>query len=182
MSFKDTIKGYINKLYRKDSFSNEFLKAIGTELDTSEQNIKDFESQLFFDTATDYGLRLYERDLGVVNTKTLISERRQNVQANWRAARGKKFKLSDIQNICNAWRNGKVSVSFINGVIILEFNDIYGRPSDIDSLINTIENIKPAHLTLKYSILYHTWEDVAQKTWSDFNNKTWSYMKEGEWQ
>ncbi len=181
MSFKDTIKSYINRIYRKDDFTNEYLKAIGSELDNAETNIADFESQLFFDTATNYGLRLYERDLGIVNTKTLISDRRQNVQANWTAVRGKKFKLSDIQNICNAWRNGKVSVSFTNGVIVLEFNDIYGRPSDIDSLLATIENIKPAHLPLEYSILYHTWGDVAKKTWGFFGDKNWNDVKEGEW-
>lgn len=181
MSFKDTIKSYINRIYRKDGFTNEYLKAVGAELDVAEINIADFESQLFFDTATNYGLRLYERDLGIVDTKTLISDRRQNVQANWTAVRGKKFKISDIQNICNAWKNGKVSVSFTNGVIVLEFNDIYGIPSDIDSLLETIENIKPAHLPLEYSILYHTWGDVAKKTWIFFGDKNWNDVKEGEW-
>lgn len=181
MSFKDIIKGYINRLYRKDTFTNEFLNAVGLELDYTEKSIKDFESQLFFDTATDYGLKIYERDLAIVNTKTLLSERRQNVQANWIAVRGKVFRLQDIQNICNAWKNGKVSVSFKKGVILLEFNDIYGRPSDIDSLLLTIENIKPAHLPLEYTILYHIWGEVAKKTWQYFSNKTWNDVKEGDW-
>lgn len=181
MKFEDIIKSYINKIYRKDSFTNKYLKAIGSELDNTKTNIADFESQLFFDTATDYGLRLYERDLGMININTLISERRQNVQANWVAVRGKKFKLSDIQNICNAWKNGRVTVDFINGVIVLTFNDIYGRPSNLDKLLETIENIKPAHLPLEYSIVYHTWGDVSKKTWGFFGDKNWNDVKEGEW-
>lgn len=181
MKFEDIIKSYINKIYRKDSFTNKYLKAIGSELDNTKTNIADFESQLFFDTATDYGLRLYERDLGMININTLISERRQNVQANWVAVRGKKFKLSDIQNICNAWENGRVTVDFINGVIVLTFNDIYGRPSNLDKLLETIENIKPAHLPLKCNIRYHTYGEVKKKTCNFFEGKTYKYIREGNW-
>ncbi len=181
MNFKDTIKSYINKIYRKDRFTNMILHSVGKELELLEQEIKDFENQLFFDTATNEGLKIYERDLGLKANKQTIDSRRQNVQANWTATRGKVFRLKDIQNICNAWRNGKVSVSFKNGVILLEFNDLYGRPSDLDSVLATIEEIKPAHLPLNYVVLFHTWSDTKTKTWSNFNDNNWNYVKEGEW-
>lgn len=181
MSFKDTIKSYINKIYRKDTFTNEMLKSVGLQLDENLINIKDLNSQLFFDTATEYGLNIYERDLGIVNKTASLSDRRQNVQANWTAVRGKKFALKDVQNICNSWNNGKLTASFKNGVILLEFNDIYGRPADMDKLLATIENIKPAHLPLEYTILYHTWGDISKTTWADVGKMTWGDVKEGQW-
>ena len=57
-----------------------------------------------------------------------------------------------IQRVCDAWKNGEVEVDFVNGKIQIQFVGSFGIPSDLDSLKDSVEEIKPAHLD--YLILF----------------------------
>ena len=172
-----------NKLYRKAVFVNDFYTVVAIVYESLLSRLDEAEKQLFFDTMTLPGIEIFERYLGItVPTGTSIEERRNNVKANWLAARGKKFTLKMIQEICLAWDKGKVDVSFTSGKIKIAFLEIYGIPSFIDSLRKTIDRIKPAHLPYEFIYQLHTWGDVKTHTWDFFKNNTWEYVKSGDWQ
>ena len=171
-----------NKLYQKDEFVTELYKAAGIIMQEIVDRLDDVERQIFFDTMTETGVKIIETYLGIHPQKGAeLADRRQNVQANWLAGKGKKFTLQMIQEVAAAWENGDVNVDFVDGKILIEFKFIYGVPKYIDQLIATIEMIKPAHLGYGFVYKTHSWRDVKQHTWRFIKERTWAEVKEGNW-
>jgi len=155
MLSKDEMISCLHKLYRTDPWVNELFNSAGIELDSIGNLLDEIEQQMFFDTVADDGLKVYEKDLGIVtNTSLSLADRRSAVSAKWKM--GDKSDLTLIQLIADSWHNGAVDVEFINGKIHAEFVSIYGIPTDIDGLKDAIEQIKPAHLAIYYTFKYRT--------------------------
>jgi len=155
MSSKDEMISYLHKLYRTDPWVNALFNATGVELDSIGDLLDEIEQQMFFDTATDDGLKVYEKDLGITtNTSLSLADRRSAVSAKWKM--GGKSDLKLIQLIADSWHNGAVEVTFISGKIHVKFISIYGIPTDLDGLKDAIGQIKPAHLAIYYTFKYRT--------------------------
>ena len=79
-----------NKLYQKDEFVTELYKAAGIIMQEIVERLSDVERQIFFDTMTETGVKIIETYLGIHPQKGAeLADRRQNVQANWLAGKGK---------------------------------------------------------------------------------------------
>ena len=84
--------------------------------------------------------------------------------------------------IANSWRNGNVTVLFTDAVINIIFVSIVGIPYNIETLKFAIEEAKPAHLPIKFKIIYRTWGMLkeSKKTWEYCSKFTWEELKEKE--
>ena len=182
MDIKEALIKNNNKLYWHDQFIDTVYTAAALILNRIIEDLNETEKQLFFNTMTDEGIAIYKKYLNIeTQTGASIEEQRQEIQANWLAARGKKFTLNMVEEVCEAWDRGAVNVAFINGVIRINFLEIYGIPKFFDSIKTTLERIKPAHIPLEFIFLTHSWRDVNTRKWQFFNSNTWDYVKEGDW-
>ena len=171
------IISFINKIFRNDDITKHIAKISQTELENIEIKIEDISSNIFLDSST-WGLGIFERELNIeyIDSKT-IDERKSIISAKWRGAG--KLTLELIQDTVKAYTTNTVNVLF-NGTIIIDFRNKIGKPNDIKSLINSIEEIKPAHLGVDYIFRYRTWGDVKPFTWNDIEKNTWNQAKERE--
>ncbi|MCD8025094.1 MAG: YmfQ family protein [Candidatus Gastranaerophilales bacterium] len=152
MSIKDTIINLMNVVYRKDDFINAVSEAVSNVC----QNLIDacdiIKNNFFFDSLNDDGAEWWEATLKITPTSTDIEDRQAKIQAKWLS--NKHNTVSLIQTVCNSWKNGETDVDFIDGKIQIEFIASYGIPSDFESLQESIEEIKPAHLPLEWVYKY----------------------------
>lgn len=172
---------YLHKLYRTDPWVTELFNSAGIEMDKIGELLTEIEQQIFFDTATETGLAVYEKELGITARKDVsIADRRSNIEAKWKM--GGISNLELIQMIADSWYNGAVEVEFINGEISVKFVSLYGIPTDIEGLKDAIEQIKPAHLAIYYTFKYRVWSEAQVHTWGTIydNGITWKQVMEGE--
>ena len=173
----DKVINFINKIFRNDDISKHIAKISQAELENVEIKITDIESNIFLDSAT-WGTNIFEKELDIeyVEDKT-IDERKSIISAKLRGAG--KLTLELIQDTVKAYTTNVVSVRF-NGIIIIDFSDKIGVPNDIDSLMKSIEDIKPAHLGVDYIFRYRKWKDLNQFMWKTISKYSWKDAKEKE--
>lgn len=173
----DKVINFINKIFRNDDISKHIAKISQTALENIEIKITDIKSNIFLDTST-WGMDIFEKDLNIeyVEDKT-TDERKAIISAKWRGAG--KLTLELIQDTVKAYTTNVVSVRF-NGTIIIDFSDKIGVPNDVDSLMKSVEDIKPAHLGVDYIFRYRTWGDLQPFTWKAIDKYSWKNVKEKE--
>lgn len=153
MTIKDDIIKLINAVYRNDDFINDFTEALRIVF----QRLIDFcdavKDNHFFDKLDENGLIWWEVRLKIVPSATqTLDDRRATVQAKYLSNGHNEIKL--IQKICDSWKNGEIEADFVNGKIQIQFVGSFGIPSDLDSLKESIEEIKPAHLPIAWLYRY----------------------------
>ena len=173
----DNVITFINKIFRNDNITKHIAKISQTALENVEIKITDIESNIFLDSAT-WGTNIFEKELNIeyVEDKT-IDERKSIISAKLRGAG--KLTLELIQDTVKAYTTNVVNVRF-NGTIIIDFSDKIGVPNDIDSLMKSIEDIKPAHLGVDYVFRYRTWRELKPFTWETTGKYSWKDAKEKE--
>jgi len=153
VSSKNEMVKHLHKLYRTDPWVNQLFNSAGIEMDKIQELLVEIEHQFFFDTATQTGLGVYEKELGITTRKSVsIADRRSTIAAKWKM--GGISSLELMQMIADSWYNGAVEVKFINGKISVQFVSIYGIPTDLEALQDAIGQIKPAHLAIYYTFKY----------------------------
>lgn len=157
--YKDILLKLIHKVYRRDPWIQELFKSAGITLENLEEIIEEINDQYFFDTATDLGLDIYEKELGLSSGGT-IEDRRAKVEAAWK--NGNKVDIYQLQAVADSWKNGETEITFINGKINIKFIGDYGVPTDLESLKTAIENTKPAHLAVIYAFKYLLIKDIHE--------------------
>ena len=180
MSSQTNMISYLHKLYRTDPWFMVLFDSAGTEMDKIAELIEGIDQQLFFDTATETGLTVYEKELGIPTRIGIsIADRRSTISAKWKM--GGISNLELIQLIADSWHNGAVEVTFVSGKIHVEFISIYGIPTDLDGLKAAVEQIKPAHLAVYYAFRYRVWSETTTYTWGGLKTGgiTWGVLREG---
>lgn len=153
MTIKDDIIKLINAVYRNDDFINDFTEALRIVF----QRLIDFcdavKDNHFFDKLDENGLIWWEVRLKIIPSATqTLDDRRATVQAKYLSNGHNEIK--SIQKICDSWKNGEIEADFVNGKIQIQFVGSFGIPSDLDSLKESIEEIKPAHLPIAWLYRY----------------------------
>lgn len=145
MSLKDDIINLINVAYRQDEFVNDFTGAVATVMNTIIAFCQSVHDNIFFDSLDNEGVEWWENMLAIIPLSSqTISDRRSKIQAKWLSKNHNDIEL--LQRVCDAWKNGEVEVGFVGGKITIEFVGGLGVPADLDSLKESIDEIKPAHL------------------------------------
>lgn len=160
---KEYILAQLNKLHRTDPWVNEIFAAAGLPLDTVANLILDLYNSNWFDLLSEQWVKHYEAKMAITpSAGQTLADRRSTIQAKWKS--GGKIDLALIQAVCDSWMNGEVSAAFTDGTIQLTFNSIFGVPSDLQTLLSAVDNVKPAHLALAYVLKYLLISDIQTMT------------------
>lgn len=172
---------YLPWYYQSSTVMREIQNSIAKEFGIFAYYMEDVCKQFFIDTAT-WGLSIYEKELGLqTNVSLSYEERREIIKAKIRG-RGTTTKAM-IKNTAEAFSGGEVDVIEYPEEyrFVVQFIGIKGIPRNMESFINMLETIKPAHLAYSFKYTYTVWNFISG-AWNDFSTKTWNELKvyEGE--
>lgn len=133
----------------------EIYKSQQVQLDKSEVDIHDLLNQFSVNTCT-WGIVLWEKFIGILSDSSKsLEERKARVLAKIRGQGT--TTIEAIKNICNAYADNTEVVEHTSEYwfeLLLESYN--GFLTDIESLYNTITEVKPAHLSVKYKLIATT--------------------------
>lgn len=159
INFKSEITKLLNKVYRFDKFVSVLLTPVGNRLYLFLNRINEIYCTFYFDSLTEEGCEYFEELLKItLEESDTLENRRSRIQAKWLSNNHNSINL--IQSVANSWKNGETIVNFKNGKILIEFINSYGIPENLNSLINEIDKIKPAHLNYIFSFKYLLIENI----------------------
>jgi len=147
---KNQILKLLHKLYRKDEFLSSFLDALSVVFKDLTTEIERLENLLHFNRLDEAGCSWWENLLGIKTTFSTLSDRQAYIRARWKMSAHNSIEL--IKNICSSFENGAVEASFTDGKIALEFGEGAKISVAISTLLDLIDEVKPAHIQylLKY--------------------------------
>jgi len=165
---------HMPKYYRAIAEIIVLQKTIQSELEVIDFTSEDVLKQFFIYTAT-WSLPIWERIFGlpVGDETTNIQERRENLISKLRSYGTTTKEM--IVRVGNAFTNGEVQVVEHNEKYLFEiiFTGIIGIPPNMNDFKETIEIIKPAHLTYEIRIRYRTWGELSPYKWEELEPFTW---------
>lgn len=173
---KDLMK-YLPQYWHEIKEMIALQETLGIELGELEHKLKDLFLQCFIDSAT-WGLDLWEKELALkTNYKNSYEHRREMIKAKLRGASTTTKYM--IENVARAFSNGEVEVIEHNDEYFfdIKFIGTRGIPSNLEGLKNTLNEIKPAHLGIKYIFTFATWGEVKKRTWGDIKKLTWKEVR-----
>ncbi|CAI3228467.1 putative phage tail protein [Clostridium neonatale] len=133
----------------------EIYKSQQVQLDKSEVDIHDLLNQFSVNTCT-WGIVLWEKFIGILSDSSKsLEERKARVLAKIRGQGT--TTIEAIKNICNAYADNTEVVEHTSEywfeLLLESYNGFF---TDIESLYNTITEVKPAHLGVKYKLIATT--------------------------
>lgn len=175
---KDNLLNNLHPIFRKDKWLNALFNSVGSELDLSEEQIKQVSDQLFIDTAT-WFVTNYEIEAGIKpKAGQTLEDRRNAVEAKWKSDGS--MTLSVLQGIADSWNNGDIEVSFDGQTITIKFVSSFGVPKDLNSFEQAIDDAKPAHLPMSFIFKYVLHSDVSKYTHWQLSIKTHAGIRDGD--
>jgi uncharacterized protein YmfQ (DUF2313 family) len=178
-NYKDKLLSNLPQCYRQDAWLNDLYKAAGEDLGTLDYIITDLNNQINPSTAT-WGLNIWENELNIITDLNKTYEERREVVKAKLCGQGTTTKKM-IQNTAVAFSGGDVNIiehpesySFT-----VQFVGIRGIPKNMQSFINMLEDIKPAHLAYSFKYTYTVWNFLKEKnlTWDSAKSKTCDDLK-----
>lgn len=145
---------YLPAYYEFSRVIRADVDAKGAEMDALYAALNETLEQFFVKTAT-WGLERWEAELGIsIDRNKPIEQRRSLVESKLRGAGTFSGRL--VKNVAEAYDGGKINVSFqpAEWSFNVKFLDTVGVPPNLDDLKRVIEEIKPAHLQVKYEFNY----------------------------
>lgn len=134
----------LNAIYRKDRWVRELYQAAGFDLHKASILLDRILSNEFFNIATEEGLAIYEKDLGITKEGS-IQERRERVESLWKATG--KATLLKIANIVDQYVKNEHEITYSDQEIHVIFHDD-SYVWAIKAIRESIDIIKPAHIPL----------------------------------
>ena len=156
IQFKEYALKAINKMYRNDPWVRELYQAAGLQLQDVDGLLDELLDNGFFDTVSECGLRVYEKDLGIV-AKGSIEQRRNIVQMLWNNSG--KCTLEKIKAIIKTFVLDDVDVKFEDGLLKIEFYDssfVYA----VNQIRENLTIVKPSHIGISIADVHNVGESL----------------------
>ena len=156
IQFKEYALKAINKMYRNDPWVRELYQSTGLQLQDIDVLLDELLDNGFFDTVSERGLRVYEKDLGIV-AKGSIEQRRNIVQMLWNNSG--KCTLEKIKAIIKTFVLDDVDVKFEDGLLKIEFYDssfVYA----VNQIRENLTIVKPSHIGISIADVHNVGEQV----------------------
>lgn len=156
IQFKEYALKAINKMYRNDPWVRELYQSAGLQLQDIDVLLDELLDNGFFDTVSERGLRVYEKDLGIV-AKGSIEQRRNIVQMLWNNSG--KCTLEKIKVIIKTFVLDDVDVKFEDGLLKIEFYDssfVYA----VNQIRENLTIVKPSHIGISIADVHNVGEKV----------------------
>lgn len=146
MNFLNKITKLLNKRYWTDIFTQVILTPVANKMTFLKTKTDEIYCNFFFDSLNEDGCIYFEKLLKIVPEEgDSIENRRARIQAKWLTNNHNSITL--IQSVCNSWNDGEAEADFINGKIQLKFKTI-GTPINLNSLLEAVNIVKPAHIPI----------------------------------
>jgi hypothetical protein len=181
MNNAERMMQYLPPYYQESRVMRAIAEAQGTEVASLWATLDDILKQFYVETATEWGLDLWEKMLGLTNyAGKPIDQRRSRIISKLRGYGTVTVNL--IKNVAESYVYGTVEVTENPAVysFTIKFVDPRGIPPNLDDLKAAIEEIKPAHLAVEYQFTYTVWGELNTwaKTWGDLNalGLTWDAL------
>ena len=160
-SFKAEIIKLLNKVDRLDKFVDTLLTPVGNRLYLFLNRINELYCTFYFDSLTEEGCEYYEKLLKITTEEgETLENRRSKIQAKWLSNNHNSINL--IRSICSSWNDGEAEADFIDGKIVLQFVKTIGTPANLDSLLQAINEVKPAHIPILTLYRYLIIEEIHE--------------------
>lgn len=177
--FIPNLMEYLPPYYGNSKVMKNIQSVIAKEVGTQKYASGDVLKQFFVDTAT-WGLDLWEEELGLEVDKSKTNEvRREVLKAKLRGTGTVTKEM--LKNTCLAYTNAEVAITedYANYQFIIKFVGVKGIPPNMEGLIQTIDEIKPAHLGYEFQYTYTVWQMLTDKglTWQQAQTKTWDELR-----
>lgn len=172
----DSIKSYIPEFIHQSEPIKSLLESDGEEMGLLFSDIQEVLDQFYIDKAT-WGLSAWEKFYGIpIETEKESAFRRSVILAKKRGAGTVTSRF--VKEIALAYENGEIEINELgNSTVEIKFVGIKGVPPNIDDFKNTMEEIKPGHIGLVYTLTFLTWDefDGFNKNWDEWDalNLTW---------
>lgn len=156
IKFKEYALKAINKMYRNDPWVRELYQSAGLHLQDIDVLLDELLDNGFFDTVSERGLRVYEKDLGIV-AKGSIEQRRNIVQMLWNNSG--KCTLEKIKAIIKTFVLDDVDVKFEDGLLKIEFYDssfVYA----VNQIRENLTIVKPSHIGISIADVHNVGEQL----------------------
>ena len=150
------LKKYMNPGNIKGPTMDSIIEQEERQLENLKSNVDISLNETFIKRAQSIGLTILEKEFGLNVDNTLtMEERRKRLLAKKRGTGT--TTIEAIKNICNAYADNTEVVEHTSEYwfeLLLESYN--GFLTDIESLYNTITEVKPAHLSVKYKLIATT--------------------------
>ena len=156
IQFKEYALKAINKMYRNDPWVRELYQSAGLQMQDIDILLDELLDNGFFDTVSERGLRIYEKDLGIV-AKGSIEQRRNIVQMLWNNSG--KCTLEKIKAIIKTFVLDDVDVKFEDGLLKIEFYDssfVYA----VNQIRENLTIVKPSHIGISIADVHNVEENL----------------------
>lgn len=156
IQFKEYALKAINKMYRNDPWVRELYQSAGLQLQDIDVLLDELLDNGFFDTVSERGLRVYEKDLGIV-AKGSVEQRRNIVQMLWNNSG--KCTLEKIKAIIKTFVLDDVDVKFKDGLLKIEFYDssfVYA----VNQIRENLTIVKPSHIGISIADVHNVDENL----------------------
>lgn len=154
----------------------KLLDVTGDEICILDYYIDESRKQAHVDDAT-FGLGSWEEMLNIdTNRQATYEDRREIIKARLRG-HGTVTKEM-LRNTAESFSGGEVRIIERPSEykFIVQFIGVKGIPRNMQSFIEMLDTIKPAHLTYEFKYTYTVW-DMIDSTWDGISNRTWNDMK-----
>jgi hypothetical protein len=140
-----------------------------------DENIR---KQLYVITATDQGLKRFEKLLGLFPSSEDTTElRRRRILSKWNEF--PPYTLTQLNNmltiLCGA---DGFSTEVQNETYTLTVKVNLVAKSNFDDVNTLLKRIVPANMVIVLELKYNTWQELKAFTWCDLKEKTWREIKE----
>lgn len=174
--------GQLPRYYRDSPQVAELERVLGVQTGALSAAHADTLAQLFVDGAT-WGLDLWEQWTGLpTDPSRPYAYRRSRITSKLRGQGT--TTLGMIRDVAESFSNGEVEIDeqAAEYTIVIRFVSELGVPPNISDLMDTVNEIKPAHLAVRYEYLYRTWGQLAATgmTWGQVGQYTWGEIREEE--
>jgi len=136
----------------------------------------------FFVILADRNLNDYEQDVGISPGSSSFESRRSNVLSKLRGT-GTTTKGA-MKNIVASYEGGEIEViEYVSEyAFAIKFVSKKGMPVKLDDIKKVVEEIKPAHLEVRYIFTYRLWQDVKSTLvdWEAAQANSWEWMRSFE--
>lgn len=168
------------RYYRDSPQVAELERVLDLQAQGLRSAVTDTLAQLFVDSAT-WGLDLWEQWTGLPTDRSRpYAYRRSRITSKLRGQGS--TTLAMIRDVAESFANGEVEIEERTAeyTIVIRFVSELGVPPNISDLMDTVNEIKPAHLAVRYEYRFRTWGQVAGLTWGQVGQYTWGEIREEE--
>lgn len=163
--------------YRNSKTVNDLYSVVQKLLDKINADIASENLKLFITTATDF--TLHNKDVGLTEIQADDETKRARVIARIRGS--SVLTKSDLRELIGVYEKAGCSITehFPEYRVTVLFDGEKGKPNNFAEIQEAVEEVKPAHIEVKYSFINNSWRDAHEKlgTWKNTAGLTWAELR-----